>query len=174
MNAENLIQDIAADNGDVGNLLPTVASVSRQLRTTDAPEIYTGFSGNNFAIQPGEGYTVVIAPTASPLTVPYIVVGSHDPALGVVLDAPGDNGSLTGTQVVAVPYHTTAANAEDLINEINAAGGVVASVSRKLRASDTPDIYTGFSGNNFALQPGEAYTVVIAAGGGVTWIPSHY
>jgi hypothetical protein len=172
--AENLIDDIAADAGDIGNLLPTVASVFRQIRTTDSPEIYTGFSGTNFTITPGEGYAVVISANASPLAVNYIVVGSHDPSLGTVLDGPTDNGSKTGTQLWSYPYHSTAANAEDLINEINAAGGVVASVFHSLRTSDTPEIYTGFSGVNFTLVPGEAYSIVMASGGGVTFTPSHY
>jgi len=176
-NALDLILDIAADNGDVGNLLPTVASVSRKVRTTDLPDIYTGFSGNNFAITPGEGYLVVIAPTASPATVPYIIVGSHDPSLAIVLDGPGDNGSATGTQQWSYPYHSTASTALELITEINAAsvsGDAVASVSRKVRGTDLPDIYTGFSGNNFSLTPGEAYLIVIKSGNATTYVPSHY
>jgi len=174
LDAEDLILDIAADNGDVGNLLPTVTSVSRFIRTNNSTDSYNGLLGNNFAITPGEGYQVVINAAASPQVVPYIIVGSHDPQLGIVLDGPGDNGSATGAQDWSYPYHSTAATAEDLINEINAAGGIVTSINRKLRIDNTTQSYNGLLGTNFPLVPGEAYSIIIATGGGVTWTPSHY
>ena len=77
--AEDLINDINADAGS-----PVVASVARHVRTTDLPVFYTGFSGTNFGISPGDGYTVVVTSSVS-----YIIVGSHDPSLGIVLDGPG-------------------------------------------------------------------------------------
>jgi hypothetical protein len=162
--AEDLINDINADAG-----ANVVASVARTVRTTDLPEVYTGFSGTNFTITPGDGYTVTV--TAS---VNYIIVGSHDPSVGMVLDGPGDNGSASGTQVYAHPYHATAVNAEDLINEINAAAGanVIATVAHFVRKTDQPEVYTGFSGTNFTLAPGETYTVTVTAG--VSFVPSHY
>ncbi len=162
--AEDLINDINADAG-----ANVIASVSRFIRTTDGAETYTGFSGTNFAITPGDGYKVVV--TAS---VNYIIVGSHNPTLGITFDGPGANGSASGTQQWSYPYHSTAANAEDLINEINAAAGgsVVASVSRFVRTSDGAETYTGFSGTNFTLTVGEAYKIVVTAS--VTFVPSHY
>jgi hypothetical protein len=165
VNAEDLIADIVADAGLAG----VVASISRHVRTTDLPEFYTGTTGVNFAITPGDGYTVVV--TAS---VNYIIVGSHNPTLSITLDGPGDNGSASGTQVWSYPYHSTAVNAEGLINEINAAAGasVVASVSRKVRTTDLPEFYTGTTGVNFTLTVGEAYEIVVTAG--VTFVPAHY
>jgi len=163
--AEDLINDIIADALGVD----VVESVSRHVRQTDLPEAYTGFSGTNFTITPGEGYTVVLNASVN-----YIIVGSHSPTLALILDGPGDNGSLSGTQRVSIPYHAVAANAEDLIIEINAAAGVsvVESVSRHVRATDLPEAYTGFSGTNFPLTVGDSYTIVVSAG--VSFIPSHY
>jgi hypothetical protein len=174
--AEDLIRDIAADNGDVGNLLPTVAQLGRVIRTDDSTDIYTGFSGNNFNLVPGEGSKVPIHQNASPQPVTYISVGSHDPSLAIVLDAPNDNGSKAGNQLWSYPYHSTAATAEDLILEIQAAQGdtLVEQISLIRRIDDGSDIYTGFSGPNFALVPGEAYTITIKPGGGIAWVPSHY
>jgi len=162
--AEDLINDINTDAG-----ASVVASVARKIRTTDLPEFYTGFSGVNFSITPGEGYTVVVTSSVN-----YIIVGSHDPSLITQLDGPGDNGSASGTQEWSYPYHSTSATAEDLINEINAAAGasVVASVTRKIRTTDLPEFYTGFSGVNFSLTVGEAYTIVVT--NGVAFVPSHF
>ena len=163
--AEDLINDIEADAMDTS----LVASLSRFVRTTDAAETYTGFSGTNFAITPGDGYKVVITGSVN-----YIIVGSHNPTLAITFDGPGDNGSASGTQQWSYPYHSTAATAEDLIDEINLAAGtsVVASVSRFLRTTDGAETYTGFSGTNFGLTVGEAYKIVVTAS--VTYVPSHY
>ena len=168
--AEDLIIDINADAG--ANVFLNGGLVSRRIRTTNALEFYTGFAGTNFTITPGEGYNVIVDSSVS-----YIIVGSHDPTLGIVLDGPGDNGSATGSQLYSNPYHSTAANAEDLINEINAAAGANVFlngglVSRRLRISNANQFYTGFAGTNFALTPGEAYTVIVDSG--VTFVPSHY
>ena len=162
--AEDLINDINADAG-----APVVASISRHVRTTDLAEFYTGTIGTNFAITPGDGYTVVVTAPVN-----YIIVGSHNPTLSIALDGPGDNGSASGTQRFALPFHSTAVNAEDLINEINAAAGssVVASISRHIRTSDLAEFYTGAIGTNFTLTVGEAYLVVVTAG--VTFVPAHY
>lgn len=62
--AEDLIDDIEADAGDTS----LVASVSRFVRTTDAAETYTGFSGTNFTLTVGEAYKIVV--TASVTWVP--------------------------------------------------------------------------------------------------------
>jgi hypothetical protein len=163
--AADLIADINADAGG-----PVVASVSQFLRDSDSLDPYTGFSGNNFDIVSGEGYLVTVTSSVN-----YIVVGSHDPSLQLSLDAAGTNGSATGTSLFSWPYHGVAAKAEDLINEINthAGGSVVASVSQFLRTTDALDPYTGFSGNNFDLVPGNAYYVVVTANV-AGYRPQHY
>jgi len=165
VDAESLIADINADAGAA-----VVASISRFVKTTDSLEFYTGFSGANFSLTPGEGYLVTVSGPVN-----YIIVGSHNPSLGINLDSTGTNGSLTGSQLWSYPYHAVAASAEDLINEINAhaGGSVVASVSRFVRTTDGLEFYTGFSGVNFSLAPGEAYNIVVTAD--VTnYVPLHF
>lgn len=164
--AEDLINDIETVAGDPS----AVSAVSRYLSASDSLEGYTGFSGTNFSIVPGEGYLVTVNSSVN-----YIIVGSHAPQLPINLDGPGVNGSATGTTLWSYPYHSTAANAEDLINEINTAAGasVVGAVSRYLAGSDSLEGYTGFSGTNFTLVPGESYFISVTASVG-NWFPNHY
>jgi len=164
VNAEDLINDINTTAGST-----VVVSVSRFLRTTDKLDGYDGATGNNFTLTPGDGYYVKVTTGVN-----YIVVGSHDPNLAITFDGPGDNGSNTGTQVYALPYHTTASVAGDLIDEINTAAGsnVVVSVSRFLRTNDKLEGYDGATGTNFPLAPGESYYVKVNSS--ISTIPSHY
>jgi hypothetical protein len=103
--------------------------------------------------------------------VDYIIVGSHDPSLAVSLDATGV-GSAPGTNFFAYPYHSTAATASDLQNDIGLAN--VQNVQKFLEDSDGLQVYTGRkgSGPDFTLAPGEAYFVKMS--GTVSYVPSHY
>jgi hypothetical protein len=122
--------------------------------------------------KPGDGYIVSVTSVAP---VNYIIVGSHNPSLTYPLDSPGTNGSASGTQLWSYPFHGLAAVAGDVIAEINTQGGgsVVASVSRYVRTSDSLESYTGFSGVDFAMTPGEAY-VISMTGDVAAYIPAHY
>jgi hypothetical protein len=104
------------------------------------------------------------------------MVGSHDPALPINLDALGTNGSNSGTQLWGMPYHYTGATAQDLINELESPGapGDVDSVSSLVRTSVAPQTYSLVTGGtNFPLVPGEAYVIVVL--NDVTgWIPAHF
>ena len=95
--ASDLISDINTGAGST-----VVDSVSRWLKATDGLETYTGTSGVDFSLTPGEGYLVKMSASAS-----YIVVGSHNPALPITLDGPGVNGSASGTTLWGYPYHPT-------------------------------------------------------------------
>lgn len=165
-NAEELINDINTVAGG-----SVVSSVSRFVQSTDQLESYTGFSGTNFAITPSEGYIVVVSGAVN-----YIVVGSHNPTLALDLDPTGINGSASGTTLWSYPYHSTAASAEDVINEINTHAGasVVSSISRFVRTTDQLESYTGFSGVNFPMSPGESYYIVVSGAGASAWVPDHY
>jgi hypothetical protein len=162
LDAKNLIDDINAAAGS-----SVVVQVARFLKASDGTESYTGTSGTAFPLTPGEGYTVQVSQDVN-----YIVVGSHAPTLGLVLDGPATSNS--GTNSFAYPYHATAADAKDLIDDINAAAGssVVVQVARFLKASDGTESYTGTSGTAFPLFPGQSYTVQVSST--VTYIPSHY
>ena len=167
VNAQDLISDI---NNDAGGAV--VDSVSRILRTTDLKDTYSlNTGGNNFAVAPGEGYIVVVTTSAN-----YIIVGSHNPSLGINLDSPGTNGSNSGSQLWAMPYHFTGSVAQDLISDIEAqaGAGAVDSVARQLRTTDALQTYSlSTGGTNFPLAPGEAYTIVMTSDA-VNYIPSHY
>jgi hypothetical protein len=151
-------------------VLANVLSVSKLIEATDAFQTYTGRRGSpgaDFPLATGEGYIVKMATTQN-----YIVVGSHDPSFAHQLNAPG-GGSATGTNVFSYPYHSTAATSNALLTDIGLAN--VLSVSKLVRATDAFQTYTGRRGSpgaDFALVPGEAYIVKMAAT--VNYIPSHY
>jgi len=167
-NADQLLQDINTVAGS-----SVVASVSQFDRSADGLISYTGFSGTNFAIVPEEAYYVTVSSNVN-----YIIVGSHNPSLGVTFYGPGSTTpqgvSSTGTNAWSYPYHSTLTIAAELITEINAVGGgQVASVSQWDKTSDGLISYTGFSGTNFALAPGQGYLVTVDADV-AGYIPSHY
>ena len=74
---------------------------------------YENFSGARgqvpFVLTGGEGLQVTTNAVAD-----WIVVGSHDPGLALNLTT----GGVGWVNWTSVPYHTTAANAKDLKNEI--------------------------------------------------------
>ena len=70
-------------------------------------------------------------------------------------------------------YHSTQTLAGGLINEIDAAyGGSVVSAVTTFLTDNTTLSYTGFSGTNFSLTPGEAYQIAVSDD--VSFVPSHY
>jgi len=85
--------------------------------------------------------------------------------LNYVLEGGGTNGSLNGTNSIALPFNqqTDLIDAFDLINDI---GGTttVASVAQFDRTSNGFAGYTGTSGSPFALNPGDAYMVQLQGG----------
>lgn len=163
--AQDLIDDIDTVAG------PAVTqSVSRYLSATDGLDTYTNLQqGNNFTITPGEGLQVTLSSNVN-----YIIVGSHDPTLGITLLGPGSTAS--GTTLISYPYHGTAGFAQDVIDQIDmhAGGAVTQSISRWTTLTDGLDTYTNLQqGNNFAITPGEAYQVTVS-GDVLNWVPDHF
>jgi hypothetical protein len=157
--ARGLFSDIAAAGG--------AQNLQRFLPATDTFEVYTFAPGspNNFTLAPGVGYFVKVGPP----NFSSIVVGSHDPSAVVQLNAAG-GGSATGSNLLAPPYHTTAADARELFTEI----GVAQNLQQFLPASDTFAVYTFAPGspNNFPIEPGVAYFVKMSSD--LPYQPSHY
>ena len=157
--AKNLMDDIG---------FASVTNVQKYLSATDTLQVYTGrkSGGTAFPLQAGAGYFVKMAANVN-----YIVVGSDDPSLIYTLSGPGA-GSLSGTNFYAYNYHQTAADAKALMDDIGFAS--VTNVQKYLKATDTLQVYTGrkSGGTSFALTPGEAYFVKMAATANYT--PSHY
>ncbi len=155
----------------IGDIGPTnVASVSNFIESTDGFAVYTGAKGSpdpDFPLE--EGKAVFVKMTTG---VDYIVVGSHNPSQAISLDAAGA-GSNSGTNFFAVPYHTTAGTAFDLIGDIGS--GSVASVSNFIESTDGFAVYTGAKGSpdpNFNIVPGKGYFVKMTTT--VNYVPSHY
>jgi hypothetical protein len=168
-NAQTGLTNASGLRTDIG--AASTLSVSKFLRTTDLFQIYTGVKGSaaDFSLVAGEGYM-----TKMSADVDYIIVGSHNPSLAIGLDPTGVNGSASGTNVYAYPYHSTSASASALRNEIGAAN--VLSVQKFLRGTDLFQIYTGVKGSaaDFTLNPGEAYFIKISGGSTINYTPSHY
>jgi hypothetical protein len=162
--------DLITDMGGTA----VIAQVAQYTRTSDAPASYTGVTGTAFPLVPGDGYLAQLGAGAA-ATVNYIIVGSHNPGLGINLLASSPGISRSGSQIWAYPYHSTDADALQLINEINAfnGAGTVVQVGRYIQSIDGFASYTGVTGTAFPLLPGDAYNIQVSAN--VTgWIPSHY
>jgi hypothetical protein len=158
-NASGLRTDIGSAN---------VQNIQKFLESSDSYQIYSGAKGDvDFALASGEGYFVKMG-----ANVDYIIVGSHNPSFQVHLNNTGSEGSKSGFNLYAYPYHSTAANASGLRTEIGTAN--VQNVQKFLRASDSFQIYSGAKGDvDFALSPGEAYFIKMGVAV-LTYVPSHY
>ena len=163
--ASDLWDDIEAAVPD------SVSSIARFVQSTDGLQGYTGISPlDDYMLVPGEGYRVQLSSSVN-----YIIVGSHDPGMMVSLDGPGTNSSASGTSDYAYPYHSTAALASELREELNLVAGssAVVSISKFLRTSDSLKGYTGISPlDDFPLVPGESYRIQVNTD--VNFMPEHY
>jgi hypothetical protein len=106
-------------------------------------------------------------------TVPYIVVGSDDPAVTYSLNAIQAGVSKSGTNFFAYNYHQTAATSKALMDDVGFTS--TAQIQRYIEATNGLEVYTGRKGSpnvDFPLVPGEGYFVVMSAT--VNYAPSHY
>jgi hypothetical protein len=145
-NAGQLLDDVQA-----GGVTPV--SLQKHNILVDQNDPYPG-PGGNFALTGGQGYLLTVSSSG-----PYIIVGSHNPALTLTLQGPQVGVSLSGTQRYAHPYHGVAAFAGDLLSEI---GPNAVSVQKHNILVDQNDPYPG-PGGNFALVPGQSYLVTVSA-----------
>jgi multisubunit Na+/H+ antiporter MnhF subunit len=155
---------------DIG--FASTASVSRYIEASNGFELYTGRKGSpnaDFPLAAGEAYFVAML-----ASVPYIVVGSDDPAITYSLTPDTDGGGPnSGQNFFAYNYHQTAANSISLMNDVGFVS--TASVSRYIKAGNGYELYTGRKGSpnaDFPLVPGEGYFVAMLAA--VNYAPSHY
>lgn len=123
---------------------------------------------NGWNLIPGEGLIVKVGVESQ-----YRLVGSHDPTVAVELSGGNHPGGASGTNLIAVPYHTTAQNARELFREI---GGSIQLIYRHRKIDDAFEQYTSGGGtippNGWDLVSGESYLVKV--GQDQTWMPSHY
>lgn len=155
--------------------VPGCTQISRYVPGSDGFEDYLGFDDPplsvNFAIGSSDGFAYLVKVSSDTV---WVVVGSHNPTLGLNLSAP--SGSHSGTNWVAVPYHSTASDAATLFSQVPDC----TQVSRYMASSDSFEDYLGFDdpplSTNFALTPGTPYLVKVSTDhtGGSAWTPAHY
>lgn len=173
------VLDLCQDINSVGGA-GSINNIARLDPVTNALVPYDCVSNVNFfTLVPQEAYEVQMN-----TTVVYPIVGSHDPTYTVTLTEPsgtlppalGGGVSQSGRNFWAYPYHSTAANAKDLCDEVNLVGGsgTVNNIAKLNPVTNALVPYdcvasTGF----FSLTPGEGYTIQVNTP--VTgWIPNHY
>jgi hypothetical protein len=167
----NSYTDAASVFADV----PGCSQVSRYLPASDSFEDYLGFDlpgvSVNFAIAATDGYAYLVKVSAD---TNWITVGSHNPSLKLDLYAP--TGSTSGSNFVAVPYHSTASDAAALFSQVP----TCSQVSRYLSSTDGYEDYLGFElpgvSANFSLTPGVPVLVKVNSDqtGASGWLPAHY
>jgi hypothetical protein len=132
----------------------TVTSVARWDSATDSLQVYSGGTAGDFPILPAEGLQVTMKSSLA-----FPLVGSHDPKRVVTLLGP--EGSASGSNQYAPPYHGVAATAGALEREIARSCGTncVVSISRFVRSNDSLVTYTGSTSGDFPLVRGESYRI---------------
>ena len=136
--------------------IPNCTGVSRWDNANGISQNYLGGRTSLFNITPGEAYIVKVSASGN-----WIVVGSHNPSLGITLTQGYSN-------YVSVPYHTTASNDNALYGEITGCTGV----SRWDNANGISQNYLGGRTSLFNITPGEGYIIKVSAT--TTWTPAHY
>lgn len=137
--------------------ITNASQVSRWDNTGAAFQSWNGARGTNFTVTAGEAYLVKVSSATN-----WIVVGSHNPSLVISLTAG------TANNWVAVPYHTTAANAGALFTQITNAS----QVSRWDNTGAAFQSWNGARGTNFTVTAGEGVLVKVSSAS--TWTPAHY
>jgi hypothetical protein len=122
--------------------------------------------GVNFPIVKGEGYLVQLAANATPCQ--WAIIGSHDDTLEIHF---AQQSQPYKSYLVAIPFHSTAHNASELISTIPnciSITRIVPSTGGTIRQA----WLSPGGGVNFPVTTGEAYIVDTNADS--TWRPTHY
>jgi hypothetical protein len=174
--AQSLKTDIESGPADCpGN----IGNVQRFDQTQNQRESWFGakIGGTNFLITPCESYFVTVNTDAgTPVTCPYIIAGTHNPDQECTFHGAGDFADQTsfavGENAYALPFHTTANNAADLLGEISAANFV----QRYDQLEDQRQSWFGakIGGTNFLITPGEGYFIQMPSGVETTLKSAHY
>jgi hypothetical protein len=167
--AKDLIDDINA----TGTPASSVERVERWIPSNNSVLLYAGASTDPaaFALEKAEGLWVKVSADTD-----YVIVGSHDP--GFTVNFLGSGASASGTNFYAPPYHSTAADGKDLLDDINT-NGVPPSNAERLEywipANNSRLLYAGASTDPAAppFTPGEAVFVKVGASN-TAYNASHY
>jgi hypothetical protein len=144
--------------------IPNCLEISRYYKDDDTYQTYLAGKGAiNFPVTACESYLVKVSTDTN-----YVVVGSHDPSVGVC-DLKAPTFASSGTNWISVPYHTTATNASELYDDIPNCS----EISRYWVADDTYQTYLiGKGAFNFPITPGQGLLVKVSSD--TSWTPSHY
>jgi hypothetical protein len=149
----DLFQDIGWEN---------VAAIQRHLPASQSFQTYS-LGSPDFPLVAGEGLFVQMINDYD-----YRVVGSHDPSIGIELQAGGPE-NLTGDNFVALPYHSPAVSASELFQEIGYEN--IAIIQEYVPANGNFVSYSLIS-SDFAIERGEAVFLQMIRH--YTWYPTHY
>ncbi len=106
-----------------------------------------------FCVNPGDGFMVTVTAPSS-----YTIRG-NDGSMTLNLRSAGP-GSLTGLNLVSLPYCSTITLASQLRASI---GPSAISVMRRNCLTGTYTVYSGGPSSNFAIDPGEAYFIKMSS-----------
>ncbi|MFQ5669725.1 MAG: hypothetical protein ACE5HD_04295 [Acidobacteriota bacterium] len=154
-NARELVDILT--NKTVSSTNPDSTNLQRTLPTSPVSFEFWQFNQTgavNFSIQEGEGFAVkpqLGDPTSA------IVAGAHDPFQSIPAAGPFVANLL---YLISIPYHTTAVNANDILQDLPGQTGTIF----RLNPGSTPsfDFWqqpTVTGGLNFPVVLGEAYEV---------------
>jgi hypothetical protein len=163
--ASNLLDDIEQGDATLIDFVQRFDPTANQRQTWFGGKV----GGNNFSLLACESYFVTVA---SGRTTDYIIVGSHNPTLPCTFNGTGMSGWAVNENTYAIPYHTTATNAGDLLTQIPNAGFV----QRFDPVADQRDSWFGakIGGTNFSISPGEGYFIQMTAGTTASVTPEHF
>jgi hypothetical protein len=153
--ARDLFEDAVASGVIVQN-------IQQFDRLTDQNTPYFG-GEPDFNLAAGEGLLFKVGNNTD-----YVIVGSHDPSLSILLQKGASGVSLSGTQRYAHPYHGVSAKASELFAELAPA---VQNIQQFDIKTDQNTPYFGGE-PDFDLVPGESYLVKV--GLDKTFTPEHY
>jgi hypothetical protein len=171
--AENVCDDIGGDSA--GDCAAGTATSLGTFDTANNADIThsCGSTKSDFAIVAGKSYKVSVSVAGCT----YKIVGSHDDsydsANGVSFVTNADSNNLNW---IAVPYHTTAANAEAICTQINTGcSNIVSSLGYYDTANNADVTHScGSSKSNFTIVPGTGLKASVTAAGTSCWHPAHY
>jgi hypothetical protein len=152
--ASELLNDIGA---------PNVVSIQKYDPATDSLVTYTD-GGTDFPLVAGEGYFVNLSSDVS-----YRIFGSHDPSVIIPLKSAANPESVSGINLISLPYHATSATASELFAEIGLSN--VLSIARYVESTDSFHTYS-LGASDFSLEKGVAYQITVPVD--TSFVPNHF
>ena len=154
---------------------PATGAAPTGICGTATGSTFTWAAGTGVRVRNTTGATGPVAPAQA------ILVGSHNPSITLNLPPTDPAVANKGTMWFAVPYHTTAVNAQDVCNSIGllstgALGGRGTVLRQVAQTGASTSFICGSTTNNFTLVLGEA--VRLRQPGlppaGLNFVPAHF